>query len=101
MPAGDPMDSQYSVQTLNRYWCGGENDDDDDGTLDPIELLRQAQTKPKKDKDKKVKKDTKPKKEDKPVEKAPEAEGVEGELRGFLRVTICCIRSESPHGDQG
>ena len=46
MPAGD-MDSEYSVGIRNRF-IGIDNDIIDD----PLELIRQAQERPKKDKDK-------------------------------------------------
>ena len=68
MPAGDTMDSEYSVHTVNRFGF------DDDIIEDPLELIRQAQERPKKDKVK-AKKDAKKeaKKEDKPkVDEAPE-----------------------------
>ena len=80
MPAGEAMDSQYSVRIENRFMCG--TGDDGGSDEDPFELIIQAQSKPKKDKDKKAKKDAKPKKEDKPkIDNTPENENQgEGEL---------------------
>lgn len=73
MPAGD-MDSAYSVGVKNRF-IGIDSDIIDD----PLELIRQAQEKPKKDKDKpKPKKDVKPVKDSKATKTSENEAVVEG-----------------------
>merc|ERR1711937_1093027 len=82
MPAGD-SNMEYSIGTINRF-AGISSDLDED----PIELIRNAQAKPKKDKDlkksanKDAKKNTKGVKKEEPVVEEAKQEPARGERGG-------------------
>merc|ERR1712048_1001449 len=101
MPAGD-SNMEYSIGTINRF-AGISSDLDED----PIELIRNAQAKPKKDKDlkksanKDAKKNTKGVKKEEPVVEEAKQEPGGGERGGRGRGGFSGPRRENNNNEEG